>query len=252
MRCRQLRDRKIYSSLWQRCWLGALLFSLGLLLVLGLQRLGSAQAIPEWRTYPLPDSLARIAPAVHHDDYADQLNPTPVGSLLWSRFPITVAIDLADSRAPRQAVWLRSVRQAISDWNQYLPLIEIADNAAADILFRRASVPIRRGPDGQLQRIRLAETRFSFFVDTTRRLRHRMQIYLSPNQADISLLAGARHELGHALGIWGHSDRATDVMYFAQVHQPRGISERDIQTLRRVYSMPTRLGGKVIESVQSD
>jgi predicted Zn-dependent protease len=72
-----------------------------------------------------------------------------------------------------------------------------------------------------------------------------MTIVLSPNQADAALLSGARHELGHGLGLWGHSDRATDVMYFSQVGQPVGISDRDVRSLKRVYEQPTRLGGNV-------
>ncbi len=158
---------------------------------------------------------------------------------------MNVAIDLAGSRAPRKDVWLQSVRQAIADWQPYLPLVETTDLTQANIIVRRASVPIQRGKDGKLQRIRLAETRFAFFTDATQRLRQKMTIVLSPNQSDAALVTGARHELGHALGLWGHSDRATDVMYFSQVSQPVGISDRDLQTLKRVYAQPTRLGGKV-------
>jgi predicted Zn-dependent protease len=179
------------------------------------------------------------------DDYFNQLTTTPVGSLIWTQFPVTVAIDLAGSQAPRGAVWLNSVRQAIADWQPYLALVETTDLAAANMIVRRASVPIQRSKDGKLQRIRLAETRFVFFTDATQRLRQKMTIVLSPNQADAALVAGATHEIGHALGLWGHSDRQTDVMYFSQVGKPAGISDRDLRTLKRVYEQPTRLNGKV-------
>lgn len=210
--------------------------------MLGLARSSTAQPLPPYQTYPVPESLATIASG---DDYFDQLTTTPVGALIWTEFPVTVAIDLAGSRAPREAVWLKSVRQAIADWQPYFPLVETTDLGQANIIVRRASVPIQRGKDGKLQRIRLAETRFAFFTDANQRLRQKMTIVLSPNQSDAALITGARHELGHALGIWGHSDRQTDVMYFSQVSQPVGISDRDLQTLKRVYAQPTRLGGLV-------
>ncbi|NJN49510.1 MAG: matrixin family metalloprotease [Alkalinema sp. RL_2_19] len=216
---------------------------MGLLLVWGVAGSTAAQRLPEFATYPLPGRLAIVPPG---DDYFDQVaQDNPVGGLLWSELPITVAIDLAGSRAPRQAVWLGAVRQAIADWNAYLPMIETRDPAQANIVFRRSSVPIRRDQNGKLERIRLAETRFNFFVDDAQRLRHRMTIYLSPSAADAVLLSGAQHELGHALGIWGHSQNPADVMYFAQVAKPVGISARDVRTLKRVYGMQTRLGGKV-------
>jgi predicted Zn-dependent protease len=56
------------------------------------------------------------------------------------------------------------------------------------------------------------------------------------------LPAAARHEFGHALGIWGHSLEETDVMYYSQVGEPPSISARDINTLKRIYQQPTRLG----------
>jgi predicted Zn-dependent protease len=219
-----------------------ILFCLGLLLVWGLARSVQTQPLPPLQANPLPSALARIGPG---DDYFDKLDSTPVGSLIWTAFPVTVAIDLTGSKSPREAVWLGAVRQAIADWNQYLPIVETPDLTTANITIRRASVPIQRDKTGKIQRIRLAETRFAFFTDAAQKLQQKMTIVLSPNPADATLLSGARHELGHALGLWGHSDRPSDVMYFSQVGQPVGIADRDARTLKRVYEQPTRLGGQV-------
>jgi len=69
-----------------------------------------------------------------------------------------------------------------------------------------------------------------------------MTIYIRPDQAIEYLQAAARHELGHALGIWGHSPQPTDALYASQVRNPAKISARDLNTLKRVYEQPTRLG----------
>ena len=77
-------------------------------------------------------------------------------------------------------------------------------------------------------------------------LSHRFAVYLNPNQVGKYVPATARHELGHALGIWGHSLLETDVLYFSQVRNPPAISARDVNTLKRVYEQPTRLGWGVV------
>ncbi|NJM48429.1 MAG: matrixin family metalloprotease [Alkalinema sp. RU_4_3] len=210
---------------------------LTILTVLMLSRPLMGQALPELKPQPLPASLAQVAVG---DDYADRLQTTPVGALLWTQFPVSVRIDLADSTDARAKVWQEAVTQAISDWSGLIELTQTT--AAADITIRRASLPLRRLADGKLAPVRFADTRFEFY-NQDGRLRHRMVITLSPTQADRSLLSGARHELGHALGIWGHSDRPTDVMYSSQVAQPPQISDRDRATLRKVYTQSTRLGG---------
>jgi predicted Zn-dependent protease len=221
-----------------RNWLRSLIFAL--CLYLGIVWPGQSLDLPDFQTYPLPDRLTTLK-SNNAGDYFDRLDKPPVGALIWTKLPIQVFLDLANSKVLREEAWLAATRQAIADWAVYLPIVETTDPKLADITIRRASVPIQRDKNGKLKPIRFAETRFEFYTQD-QRLWHRMTINLSPNQADQSLLAGARHELGHALGIWGHSDRNTDTMYFSQVAHPTNLSPRDINTLKRVYATPSRLG----------
>jgi predicted Zn-dependent protease len=46
------------------------------------------------------------------------------------------------------------------------------------------------------------------------------------------------HELGHAIGLWGHSPNPTDIMYTHPLVSQ--LSSRDIQTVRKLYEHPTR------------
>ncbi len=112
--------------------------------------------------------------------------------------------------------------------------------------------PLRQ-PHPRLQtgRVRSAVTRYQIYAQGLPNaasapsrpvLAQRFTIQLRPDQAPDYLQAAARHELGHALGIWGHSQSPTDVMYFSQVRHPPPISPRDLNTLKRVYEQPTRLG----------
>ncbi|MDY6897650.1 MAG: peptidase, partial [Cyanobacteriota bacterium] len=67
-------------------------------------------------------------------------------------------------------------------------------------------------------------------------------ILLSPSQTGKYLLAASRHELGHALGIWGHSKDKGDALYFSQVRNPPLVSARDVNTLKKIYQQSTSLG----------
>ena len=80
-------------------------------------------------------------------------------------------------------------------------------------------------------RARSAETRYQLHEDENGTLSQSFVIWLSPMQVGKYLPAAARHEFGHALGIWGHSPEKSDVMYYSQVAEPPPISARDINTL---------------------
>ncbi len=53
---------------------------------------------------------------------------------------------------------------------------------------------------------------------------------------DQEALTVCLHELGHAVGLWGHSDRQEDIMSPASA--ATAPTERDIATLRAIYQMP--------------
>ena len=224
-------------------WLGAIA-----IIAFGVQLGVASQSLPPLQVHPLPASLAQWqAPG---DDYFSQIEKTPVGYLIWSELPIRVYLDAAADGAASAALqgWVEAVQQAVQEWNAYLPLV-VVEQPDADIVIERAyperKVRIR---DGQLDipRARAAQTRYRFYLKDSR-LRHRMTIQIRPGYGE-STLATARHELGHALGIWGHSPLETDALYFSQVRYAPSISARDVNTLKKIYGQPTRLGFKLKRS----
>lgn len=207
--------------------------------------------LPPLQHHPFPVSLkswlAQSSPVLdRHDqsgdaDYFDQIKPTEVGYLVWSRFPIHVYIQPPDT--PNAQAWMDAAQQAVEEWQTYLPLSLTSDLTTADITIQANRPSHRPG-----ERVRSAETIYELYIDPQNHLAHRCQVIVRPTQAPKYVLAALRHELGHALGIWGHSPFATDALYFAQVADPPPISARDIQTLIQVYQQPTRLGWPLPQS----
>jgi predicted Zn-dependent protease len=218
------------------------------------------QLLPPPQTHPLPSPLAQWQPGAALDDYFSEVMPTPLGYLMWTEFPVKIFVEPLVEEAPitgQSLQWVQAVIAAIDEWNVYLPLQQVETPEAANILIWRSAPPLQGWQSSlehneagnspirpQLPRVRAAEARYHLFVDRSEppRIVHQVTIHLSPNQTVEYVKATARHELGHALGIWGHSPAQTDVMFFSQVRTPPPISDRDINTLKRVYQQPTRLG----------
>ncbi|MGB5899826.1 MAG: hypothetical protein WBG66_16640, partial [Geitlerinemataceae cyanobacterium] len=209
----------------------------------------AADSVPSPETFPLqahplPEMLDRWQDPNATGDYFSEIQTTSAEYLVWSKFPVRVYIEAPNPSANLSQDWTRAVSAAVEAWVVYLPL-EIVDRPEnADITIAQRRPPPERFADGTF-RARSALTRYEFYLrrDANRQqLSHRFEITIAPTQTGDYVRAAILHELGHALGIWGHSPLETDALYFSQVRQPQSISARDVNTLKRVYEQPTRLG----------
>lgn len=257
---RNWRKRKRY---WRLCGVAAIAIFWSLyasaIAAPGIGRLKlGPPSLPALQVRPLPESLATAVVAPERGDYLDRIEPTLLGYLLWSRFPVRVYVapgtanNDGQTLTPQQArVWQQAVEGALQEWGAYLPLERALEPEAADILVRHQSPKLRitRDPEtGRLRsRARAGEARYEFYVRQELTgpptLAHRMLVDLAPTNSLRALQATARHELGHAMGLWGHSEDPTDALYLKQVGEPPPISDRDANTLIRLYQQPSRLGG---------
>ena len=205
--------------------------------ILPAQPLPENLQAPTRQPHSLPQTLSKWSSAANADNYFDQVRPLAVGALIWSEWPVRVFIELpATTARVDPQMWQKAMQQAVQDWQPYVALTLVNSAQNADI--RISPTPPRQ----KSGRVRSAETRYSLYISDQKTLAHRVEIYIRSSQTSQYLSAAARHELGHALGIWGHSLNPADVMYFSQVKAPPAISARDINTLVQVYSQPTRLG----------
>jgi predicted Zn-dependent protease len=202
----------------------------------------NAISLPSPRPHSLPSTLAQWTDSKNSGDYFSQVETTEVGYLIWSKFPVRVYVEQPTTVNNQQAeAWVKSVLHAVQEWSVYLPLTVVEKPDIADIKIERKAPPLQLSSDKKITRARSALTTYQLY-SRNNVLLHRFTILLSPTQTGNYVVAAARHELGHALGIWGHSPSQTDALYFSQVRNPPNISPRDVNTLKRVYQQPTSLG----------
>ncbi|MCV3213226.1 peptidase [Plectonema radiosum NIES-515] len=206
---------------------------------------------PSPRPHPLPPTLVQWKDSTNSGDYFSQVKLTEVCYLVWSQFPIRIYVETPKEISKEQAkTWVNTVIQAVQEWNVYLPLEVVKQPEVANITIVRKAPPLQKSPNSNIPRARSAQTTYKLYTNN-KVLSHRFTILLSPTQTGNYLTAAARHEFGHALGIWGHSPLPSDALYFSQVRNPPPISARDVNTLKRVYEQPTSLGWSLGEKYQN-
>lgn len=189
----------------------------------------------------VPDPAVPLPP-----DYRLRLRPTALGWPILKRWCVWVEPAPAGQPADRwQQRWSEAVDQALGHWADLLPLQRVERPEAAQILL------LRRRPARQLDadgRLRASHGRALLSLRQVDRgqglnLEPLVHVVLSPGQRAEALQATALHELGHGLGLWGHSESSHDVMAARPGPKPiLRLSERDRATLAWLYSQSTRFG----------
>jgi hypothetical protein len=186
-----------------------------------------------------PEQVHTATPA----DYRHLLKPTPLG---WPRLSHwCVWIEPGASEGPAalwDGRWRQAVDGALASWQQDLPITVVADPARAQVqlLRRRPPVQNRRASHGRATLL-LVDVQRGAPGQAVRpwQIEPQVTVQLSPGQGVQAMQATALHELGHAFGLWGHSDQPGDALAAIPGSQPvLALSPRDRATLRWLQAQP--------------
>lgn len=149
----------------------------------------------------------------------------------WTSFPVRIKLPEGSPDS-----WQRILEDGVKKWGQYIPLKIVQPGEVADIdvtwvnhlvVPRILGITRLQTPEGVLQ-MQVFLVRPTFYL---------------PQIPEHALAGAFLHELGHGLGILGHSDKPGDVMFqpdtsgrpVAGKPKAASIEPRDVNTLRRIY-----------------
>lgn len=182
---------------------------------------------------PAPSGLQRHRYEDSLGDYLPAITSNPlIGYLRWTNYPVTVYVQ-SDNET-----WFDLVSVAIDLWKPYIQLNRVGSPNGADITIMR--MPNQGVVAG------IAKST-NFYVDQDGTLQHRVEVTIGerPTGGPLQVSAVATHELGHALGLWGHSNSRDDIMFSSLVDLRSDISDRDLNTIKQVYEQPTLIGTQI-------
>lgn len=184
-----------------------------------------------------PAPTAGAPAASSPSDYRHRLKPTPAGLAIRRHWCVWVEpVRDAGPTGIWEQRWYQAVIRAISTWQRDLAITVVGQPEQAQVLVERRRPPIlnNRASHGRAT-LQLLEIR----RDGPWQLEPRVAVLISPGQSPAAMQANALHELGHAFGLWGHSDQLGDVMAVQPGSQPiLELSERDRRTLQWLQQQP--------------
>ena len=180
-------------------------------------------------------------------DYYQEIAETSE-SERWTSYPIKVAIGNVPT-----GNWAQGAREAFTIWKEMLPLELTAEPEDADIQFKwEGGTDVEGAVGEELDWVQFRRVGNEL---TGRRVAI-ISVDLSRNWSKDEMRAIVLHEMGHALGIKGHSSSKGDIMYFRVQEKTRQVrvpgiyypfawktlvsrpSPRDLNTLIRLYNTP--------------
>jgi hypothetical protein len=170
-------------------------------------------------------------------DYRHQLKATAHGWPRRDHWCVWVEPTAADGTGARwELAWHSAVQAALASWGTLVPITTVEQRQRAHVLIERRRPPLRGG--------RASHGRAELALAVVHRggppqLEPLVTVQISPGQRPAAMEATALHELGHAFGLWGHSDQSNDAM--AAVPGAMAVvdlSERDRATFRWLQQQP--------------
>ncbi|MEB3326502.1 MAG: peptidase [Synechococcus sp.] len=143
-------------------------------------------------------------------DYRHQLRPTPHGWPRRHHWCVWIEPVAQSGPAARwELAWLKAVEKALASWAELVAIHRSGSPGQAQVQVLRRRPPLQQG--------RASHGRAELELASVQRggetlLEPRVRVSISPGQRAEAIQATALHELGHAFGLWGHSDQPQDAM----------------------------------------
>lgn len=170
-------------------------------------------------------------------DFRHQLSTTPYGWPRRHHWCVWVEPVTSEGPAARwDQAWLEAVEAALARWSELVPIEQVSQPEQAQVRVLRRRPPLRGGRASHGR----AELQLAVVErQQQRQLEPRVLVQISPGQRSSAMQATALHELGHAFGLWGHSDQAADAMAAVPGATPvLELSPRDRATFLWLQQQP--------------
>ena len=171
------------------------------------------------------------------DDYFSRITMVSDGRIIrFPHTPISVYIEMPPVPEELQHVYIGNVEYALDQWagcSEGQLQFEQVDSEDADIRIYWTDEPLsgEADPLGEASLVRFDSGEFYVRISILLQERPSVRILMHKEMRAVLL-----HELGHAIGLWGHSRERSDIMY--RKSSALNPTRRDKNTLLKLLSNP--------------